>query len=315
MTKTAVSPRKKNRPNKNRSAAGIAGWLLLIAVSSCVMFVIGVVVGRNSAPVQVDLDIASLDRQIANLEKSVLAGVSEKKQNEPATGPAPEELDFFNALQEDVLVEKTGGRRKVKVPKVKKPSGISAKVAKAGPDAVFITDSTTLETRQEAASPAVQAEMTVASAETSTSGSMQQSDTQNSRAVDEKMNQKPPEPSARKEKAGTGEKGSIAPRAVPGGHYTIQVASLRDPEKARLVRDRFRKKGYPAYTQTAVVGNMGKWCRVRIGPYPSKKEAAEDLARLQAAGVDAILFRSESAYSSQGRQKTKEDHTGNEDKP
>jgi len=45
-----------------------------------------------------------------------------------------------------------------------------------------------------------------------------------------------------------------------------------------------------AYTQQAVVEGKGQWCRVRLGPYPDKIQAQNDLSRLQKAGVDAILF-------------------------
>ncbi len=75
--------------------------------------------------------------------------------------------------------------------------------------------------------------------------------------------------------------------------FVIQVASLRDEKSAAAVRDKFRSRGYPAYTQMAVVEGRGQWLRVRIGPYPDREQASDDLVRLQQAGVDAILLRAD----------------------
>lgn len=72
--------------------------------------------------------------------------------------------------------------------------------------------------------------------------------------------------------------------------YVIQVASLRDRENAETVRDKFKSRGYPAYTRQALVEGQGKWTRVRIGPYDDREQARKDLVRLQEAGVDAILL-------------------------
>ncbi len=78
--------------------------------------------------------------------------------------------------------------------------------------------------------------------------------------------------------------------AKPGAkQYTIQVTSLRDMDKANLVRDKFRQKGYPAYCQSIPVrGEV--WHRVRIGPYPDRAIAEKDRQRLEEAGFDALMF-------------------------
>jgi cell division septation protein DedD len=77
--------------------------------------------------------------------------------------------------------------------------------------------------------------------------------------------------------------------AGPGLQYAIQVASLREPDKAAAVRDKFRSRGYPAYCQSSQVQGV-IWHRVRIGPYPDRHTADQDYMRLKEVGVDALVF-------------------------
>lgn len=71
--------------------------------------------------------------------------------------------------------------------------------------------------------------------------------------------------------------------------YAIQVASLKELDKANTVRDKFRSRGYPAYCQSSEVRG-GIWHRVRIGPYPDRHTADQDCLRLKEVGVDALVF-------------------------
>ena len=77
--------------------------------------------------------------------------------------------------------------------------------------------------------------------------------------------------------------------AEPGLQYAIQVASLREPDKAAAVRDKFRSRGYPACCQSSEVQGV-IWHRVRIGPYPDRHTADQDYMRLKEVGVDALVF-------------------------
>jgi cell division septation protein DedD len=77
--------------------------------------------------------------------------------------------------------------------------------------------------------------------------------------------------------------------AGAGLQYAIQVASLREPDKAVAVRDKFRSRGYPAYCQSSEVKGV-IWHRVRIGPYPDRRTADQDYMRLKEVGVDALVF-------------------------
>jgi cell division septation protein DedD len=77
--------------------------------------------------------------------------------------------------------------------------------------------------------------------------------------------------------------------AGPSLQYAIQVASLRELDKANTVRDKFRARGYPAYCQSSEVRGV-IWHRVRIGPYPDRHTADQDCMRLKEVGVDALVF-------------------------
>ena len=71
--------------------------------------------------------------------------------------------------------------------------------------------------------------------------------------------------------------------------YIRDDGTLREPEKAASVRDKFRSRGYPAYCQSSEVRGV-IWHRVRIGPYPDRHTADQDYLRLKEVGVDALVF-------------------------
>ncbi|MFH1624782.1 MAG: SPOR domain-containing protein, partial [Pseudomonadota bacterium] len=54
--------------------------------------------------------------------------------------------------------------------------------------------------------------------------------------------------------------------------WAVQVLSRKSYEEVRGALDKIRKEGYPAYI-TSIVLNKEKWYRLRIGFYPTRKEA------------------------------------------
>ncbi|MCF8110626.1 MAG: SPOR domain-containing protein [Desulfobacteraceae bacterium] len=199
--------------------------LLLFVISGC-MFVLGVLVGRNTAPVH--FNMKNLESKLSGLEASVLADDNSKQKQ---GGKIPEEIsfEFYDKLREKSEVDEyAAGRPRVLAPKFEKPGPSELKAMRASAQGK-------LETRHP---PDI----------------------------------KPQRSFKEQEKK-----------------YAIQVASLRNPEKAEQVKEKFANKGYPAFTQMAIVEERGKWCRVRLGPYINRKQAEDDLSRLQKAGVDAII--------------------------
>lgn len=78
-----------------------------------------------------------------------------------------------------------------------------------------------------------------------------------------------------------------------GTAWVIQVASFRDPDTARALRDRLQGEGYRAYVRSAST-DAGAVSRVFIGPKVSRSEAESTKAAVdKALKVDALILRFE----------------------
>ncbi|MFP3999798.1 MAG: SPOR domain-containing protein [Desulfobacterales bacterium] len=215
----------RKNPSTRQNGSAFGRLVLLFVISAC-MFILGVLVGRNTAPVH--FDMKSLESKLSGLETSVLAddngGQTEEKQS-----PYDISFEFYDKLKEKTEIDEyAAGRPRVLAPKYEKPEPSEIMPLRAAAE------------KEEEIGPSSEI--------------------------------RPVKHTESQEKK-----------------YAIQVASLRDPEKAKQVREKFSRKGYPAFTKMAVVEEKGRWYRVRLGPYPDRKRARDDLNRLQKAGVDAII--------------------------
>jgi cell division septation protein DedD len=69
--------------------------------------------------------------------------------------------------------------------------------------------------------------------------------------------------------------------AVPAGTgFVVQVAAVRQRAEADAIRGRLARKGYPAFVATAGATGAPTY-RVRVGKYPSRREADTVAARLE----------------------------------
>lgn len=237
------------------------------------MFVLGVLVGRGSAPIT--FDIAALEKELAALrqkdaqekqeavEKAV-EGKGEEKiftfwgglrsdkpdveieipphpaqpLSEDALLPVPEKVSPPHKTRVS-LMAKTAGAASVK-PMPEKP--VPAPVATAKPPA--------------SASPKPGAGTGLPAAATQA---------------------KPASPSP-------------PPAAIPDtGTLTIQVAATKDADAAERIIANLRKEGYPAYLSRIVVPGKGLWFRIRVGSYQTREQAADDIARLIQAKQTPML--------------------------
>jgi len=72
-----------------------------------------------------------------------------------------------------------------------------------------------------------------------------------------------------------------ASNAVPSGSgFVVQVAAVRQKSEADSIRGRLARKGYPAFVSTAGPNGAPTY-RVRVGKYPSKREADTVAAKLE----------------------------------
>lgn len=271
------SPR--NRAGKKKPATrpifiidrrNVLGWSFLAFFACGLMFVLGVLVGRDQVPIR--FDIERLDEKLIHLKQSVLTN---------------QEIKPFDVL---------GNLKKDGIPEVQKtdPHTMAPRYAKkeiseepVSPEAL----------KPEPAAPESEPDSKTAAEKTqeteagvSTQPPAEETGSKPASAPDTAYVKKPavskPQKSAPAQAA--------TARNIDGGGYAIQIASLSDPESAATVRDRFLSKGYPAYVRKADL-NGKTWYRVRIGSYPSKEKARKDLKSLTEAGVSAVIFLREDA--------------------
>jgi DedD protein len=70
----------------------------------------------------------------------------------------------------------------------------------------------------------------------------------------------------------------LSPNAAPAGHdggYQLQVSSFHTVGEAQAFADQLRARGHKAYVVEASVAGRGVWYRVRIGPFPTQRAAAD----------------------------------------
>ena len=74
-----------------------------------------------------------------------------------------------------------------------------------------------------------------------------------------------------------------------GGRFVVQVGAYNDPERLRAARQKLEKMGLKSYTQEVDTAT-GKRIRVRVGPFPTRKEADTVAAKVKASGMQANIL-------------------------
>ena len=93
----------------------------------------------------------------------------------------------------------------------------------------------------------------------------------------------------------TAAKQQVAARTTTGGKYKLQVASVRSREEADKLASTLQR--YPAVrdgsvsteVDEAVIGSMGTFYRVRLGPYATAKEPDDLCQTLKPQGFDCLV--------------------------
>ena len=285
---------KKKAPSKKAAAylaidrSNLFGWLMSCFIICGCMFFLGVMVGRNTAPVQFDVD--RIEQKLSNLQVSVL------NQNKSETSDADihetdltQDVADITDIQENIkemselpivhdniidMLKDKGLEPEIYEQYV--PPVLTPKYSKTAPEK---KESAAARKKQVAASndPAPSEPVAVLKPEVSS------------------VSAEAPAPVVTPEKtvAETPAPAAVDPvqktPVTAGPEFAIQVASLKDPEKARQLMNKFKEKGYPAFCQSSEVAGA-TWHRVRIGPYPDRELADRDQIRLKAAGVDSLVI-------------------------
>lgn len=85
------------------------------------------------------------------------------------------------------------------------------------------------------------------------------------------------------------------PSKAGSGAYRLQVATLRTREEAEALAAKLRAEGRKALgsgsplVDQAVLGNMGTFYRVRLGPYRTAEEPRRVCQNLKASGYDCFI--------------------------
>jgi cell division protein FtsN len=245
-------------------------WMFFSFIICGFMFSIGVLVGRNTAPVRFDVD--SLEEVLGNLQHRDDALKAEKEAKEKirlADGsgkPAPH----------DILFQLQDKGERPKIYQQYAPPLLKPKYSKTPP-------------------PKEDQRLAAATGINENEGGVREDpdmmpiDIAEDSPMDNES--KSAETAEVKKPAPAPAETAIAemPKPSTPGKFAIQVASLKDLDQARILMNKFKEKGYPAFFQSSNL-NGQIWHRIRIGPYPDRELAVKDQNRLKQAGVDCLVL-------------------------
>ncbi|MDI6687084.1 MAG: SPOR domain-containing protein [Desulfobacterales bacterium] len=101
---------EKKKSSKETGRKGTMTWICMIFFVSAWMFVLGIFVGRGTAPIK--FDVENLQKELAALKEAVVKEGREKFKTDRDTANAKMELGFYEALKETG----SGVRHEVKRP-------------------------------------------------------------------------------------------------------------------------------------------------------------------------------------------------------
>ena len=115
--KKAKTDKKRSKPSKyllQMTRKGVFLGSSLVVLISAWMFVLGVLVGRGTAPVQ--FDIGELQQELIALKESIIAQEQERTRAETPSLEEKEDLEFYEALKGSAKDENLVIRKRKKSP-------------------------------------------------------------------------------------------------------------------------------------------------------------------------------------------------------
>lgn len=260
LIKSKKSPPRKAPAQKSVGYGGILAWVIPSFIICGFMFALGVMVGRNTAPVRFDVD--TLEEVLDNLQHRDATMKAEKeKMMADASGHGGSD-DILSRLRDkgelpEIYQQYVPPLLKPKYPKTPPPKADARLAANLNAPETETAVAQDMETASIEGAPGAAPAPTPQPGTTETA------------SAEIAINETP------------------APQAP--GKFAIQVASLKDLDQARLLMNKFKEKGYPAFFQSSDL-NGQTWHRIRIGPYPDREAAVRDQNRLKQAGVDCLVL-------------------------
>lgn len=245
----AARGKKKKKPAAPRQPSGKLMRVGLIVFLSAWMFVLGILVGRGTAPVK--FDIQKIEKELAELKAAALQKTqSQAQKTKPAAADpaAPKGLDqslgFYETLKDRHTVLSfnavaAANKQKPHTPALGQTPASGKKKTARPP-------------QKPAAAP--KSETARVKAPVKTAKSIQH-------------------PSA----------------TVRARTLTVQVASMKSQTTAIRLAARLKTMGYPAYMHIGKVPGRGIWYRVRVGRFSSRHRASRMQQKLKKAHFNAVI--------------------------
>ena len=258
MTETQDLNRKiptEKRPNPLFiiTRSNVIAWFFSALIFGGFLFFVGVLVGRDTAPITFDI------QKISDIPQSYIKEIENKKP----------EIDSFQIPSSDILSELQDRHLNANPKKeTNAPEHTTSELLQINTEEVATK------------SPRVPSKK-------NQNFAASESHTQKRQILTPSLPQKIMEKAMATKPVGMSESlKAIRPGVIK---YVIQVTSLNDLNGAAMIRDKLIAKGYPAFCRsTDIKGKV--WHRVRIGPYYEKSIAQKDCARLKEGGMDALLI-------------------------
>jgi cell division septation protein DedD len=280
---------------------GVAIWIGLIFFVMGWMFVLGIMVGRGTAPVP--LRTYALEKELAALKAGMLQKEREQLDFQAKDSEAQStELGFYEELKKPPT--QTEPRR----PSAPSPTTIPAKTSSVNPAAqkppsgATATGSAATPPPQSAPSremPSGEAKPAPAPAPAPVPAPAPAAAPAPKPAPSPAPAPAKPAPAPKPEPARVvqpAQQAAAAPAAQPAaasvdrGRFTIQVAAFQEIRGAEQMVGTLRSKGYPAYQIQVTVPGKGEWYRVRVGAFESREAAEATLKKLSNDQVRGMVI-------------------------
>lgn len=250
--------KKNNKSGLSKTGSGpflqltgrqTAGWIGAVCFAMIWIFLVGVLVGRGSAPVEFDID--ALQNELAELRQRVLqkeqVAIYDQVEKLSREG---EVLDFYDTLKKNKVNYKLNVKKENKYTRADIPAGLE--------------------------------EDHVIPVKTRASG------LKSKQAVTTVQKRPEPKPVAASKPASK-PAARPAPPDNTAGKHTIQVASLKDPKDADALVSKLKHQGFPAYRVVGKLSETNIWYRVRVGAFGSEAESRAMMNKLRKLYKGAML--------------------------
>ena len=253
VKKEKASPEKKKSP-PSPPRKGLAVWIGLTLFACGWMFVLGILVGRETVPVKFNME--KLQNELAALKEAVVKKELDQYKIDSNADIDKTKMGFYETLKKNGSDE-----------------GLEADIPeqKSKPLAEEKTESGTEKT-----SPPKKVE-----SETRKISPPKKDESETKKTS-------PPKKLATPQKKKTV---NLKKSAEGNENFTIQIASLKDSAAADKMVAKLKKRGYPAYRSIGKIPDKGIWYRVRVGYFKNRAEARGTIQRLKNEKIEAIIVQ------------------------